>query len=211
MHDKKNPKYTGVKTDTYDLKYGEHDEDVEEELDPEEEEEMSTGYSLQLIHHLIAETPPEDRRRRWLMELRRSILSDEGEFRERIQAIQQEALRIHSEMEAQIEQLTSPANRIGTLLGLPKDDIARVIVGGSEYYANLDTQIDPGTLKKGFSVLLNDAFVVVGELGYNDAGPIAKIADVMPDGRLRIGQEPNAQSVILERSADLTDDQTETR
>ena len=91
------------------------------------------------------------------------------------------------------------------MLGLPKDDIARVIVGGSEYYANLDTELDPGTLKKGFSVLLNDAFVVVGELGYNDAGPIAKIADVMPDGRIRIGQEPNAQTVILERSADLTD------
>ena len=70
---------------------------------------------------------------------------------------------------------------------------------------NLDTELDPGTLKKGFSVLLNDAFVVVGELGYNDAGPIAKIADVIPDGRLRIGQEPNAQTVILERSADLTD------
>ena len=204
MSDKKNPKYAGEKTDTYNLEYDEHDEDVEEEL-ASEEEEMSSGYSLQLIHHLITETPPEDRRRRWLMELRRSILSDEGEFRERIQAIQQEALRIHAEMEAQIEKLTSPANRIGTLLGLPKDGIARVIVGGSEYYANLDTQVDPGALKKGFSVLLNDAFVVVGELGYNDAGPIAKIADVMPDGRLRIGQEPNAQSVVLERSADLTD------
>ena len=193
MYDKKNPKY-----------YEEHDEDAEEELNIEEEE-MSSGYSLQLVHHLITETPPEDRRRRWLMELRRSILSDEGEFRERIQAIQQEALRIHAEMEAQIEQLTSPANRIGTLLELPKEDIARVIVGGSEYYANLDTQIKPETLKKGYSVLLNDAFVVVGELGYNDAGPIAKVADIMPDGRLRIGQEPNAQSVILERSADLTD------
>ena len=204
MYDKKNPKYVGTKTDTYDPKYGEHDEDIEEELDSEEEE-MSSGYSLQLIHHLITETPPEDRRRRWLMELRRSILSDEGEFRERIQAIQQEALRIHAEMEAQIEKLTSPANRIGTLLGLPKEDIARVIVGGSEYYANLDTQIDTETLKKGYSVLLNDAFVVVGELGYNDAGPIAKVADIMPDGRIRIGQEPNAQSVILERSADLID------
>ena len=203
MYDKKNPKYAGTKNETYDLKYGEHDEDTEEELDAEEE--MSSGYSLQLVHHLITETPPEDRRRRWLMELRRSILSDEGEFQERIQAIQQEALRIHAEMEAQIEQLTSPANRIGTLLGLPKEDIARVIVGGSEYYANLDTQMDPKALKKGYSVLLNDAFVVVGELGYNDAGPIAKIADVMPDGRLRIGQEPNAQSVILERSADLSD------
>lgn len=203
MYDKKNPKAAGANPDRYDL-FTEDDEEVEEEL-TSEEEELNSGYSLQLIHHLIAETPPEDRRRRWLLELRRAILSDEGEFRERIHAIQQEALRIHAEMEAQIEKLTSPANRIGTLLGLPKDDIARVIVGGSEYYANLDTELDPGTLKKGFSVLLNDAFVVVGELGYNDAGPIAKIADVIPDGRLRIGQEPNAQTVILERSADLTD------
>ena len=203
MYDKKNPKDVSASPNKYDL-FTEDDEEVEEEL-TSEEDELSSGYSLQLIHHLITETPPEDRRRRWLLELRRSILSDEGEFRERIQAIQQEALRIHAEMEAQIEKLTSPANRIGTLLGLPKDDIARVIVGGSEYYANLDTKLDPGTLKKGFSVLLNDAFVVVGELGYNDAGPIAKIADVMPDGRIRIGQEPNAQTVILERSADLTD------
>ncbi|MDE0683807.1 MAG: AAA family ATPase [Candidatus Poribacteria bacterium] len=203
MYDKKNPKTAGASPDRYDV-FTQDDEEVEEELTAEEEE-MNSGDSLQLIHHLITETPPEDRRRRWLLELRRSILSDEGEFRERIHAIQQEALRIHAEMEAQIEKLTSPANRIGTLLGLPKEDIARVIVGGSEYYANLDTELDPGTLKKGFSVLLNDAFVVVGELGYNDAGPIAKVAEVIPDGRLRIGQEPNAQTVILERSADLMD------
>ena len=203
MYDKKNPKTAGASPDRYDL-FTEDDEDVEDEFVPEEEE-MNSGYSLQLVHQLITETPPEDRRRRWLLELRRAILSDEGEFRERIHAIQQEALQIHAEMEAQIEQLTSPANRIGTLIGLPKEDIARVIVGGSEYYANLDTELDPGTLKKGFSVLLNEAFVVVGELGYNDAGPIAKIADVIPDGRLRIGQEPNAQTVILERSTDLTD------
>ncbi len=203
MYDKKNRKIADVSPDTRDM-FAEHDEELEEELAPEEEE-ASSGYTLQLIHHIIAETPVDDRRRRWLLELRRSILSDEGEFRERIHAIQQEALRIHAEMEAQIEKLTSPANRIGTLLGLPKEDIARVIVGGSEYYANLDTQLDPKTLKKGFSVLLNEAYVVVGELGYNDAGPIAKIADVMPDGRLRIGQEPNAQSIILERSTDLAD------
>ena len=203
MYDTKNPKGAGASPDKYDL-FAEVDEEVEEEL-TSEEEEMNANYSLQLVHHLITETPPEDRRRRWLLELRRSILTDEGEFRERIQAVQQEALRIHAEMEEQIEKLTSPANRIGTLLGLPKEDIARVIVGGSEYYANLDTQLDPKTLKKGISVLLNDAFVVVGELGYNDAGPIAKIADVIPDGRLRIGQEPNAQTVILERAADLMD------
>ena len=204
MYDKKNRRNPGANPDMHDL-FTEHDDEIEDELTLEEDE-ASSGYTLQLIHHIIAETPVDDRRRRWLLELRRSIISDEGEFRERIHAIQQEVLRIHAEMEAQIEKLTSPANRIGTLLGLPKEDIARVIVGGSEYYANLDTKLDPKSLKKGFSVLLNEAYVVVGELGYNDAGPIAKIADVMPDGRLRIGQEPNAQSVILERSTDLADE-----
>jgi proteasome-associated ATPase len=203
MYDKKNRRDPGASPDTHDL-FNEHDDEIEDELTLEEED-ASSGYTLQLIHHIIAETPVDDRRRRWLLELRRSVISDEGEFRERIHAIQQEALRIHAEMEAQIEKLTSPANRIGTLLGLPKEDIARVIIGGSEYYANLDTELDAKALKKGFSVLLNDAYVVVGDLGYNDAGPIAKIADVMPDGRLRIGQEPNAQSVILERSTDLAD------
>ena len=203
MYDKKNRRNPGASPEPHDL-FNEHEDEIEDEL-ALEGEDASSGYTLQLIHHIIAETPVDDRRHRWLLELRRSLLSDEGEFRERIQAIQQEALRIHAEMEAQIEKLTSPANRIGTLLGLPKEDIARVIIGGSEYYANLDTKLDSKTLKKGFSVLLNEAYVVVGELGYNDAGPIAKIADVMPDGRLRIGQEPNAQSVILERSTDLAD------
>ena len=203
MYDKKNRRDSGASPDMHDL-FTEHDDEIEDELTLEEDE-ASSGYTLQLIHHIITETPVDDRRLRWLLELRRSIISDEGEFRERVDAIQQEALRIHAEMEAQIEKLTSPANRIGTLLGLPKEDIARVIVGGSEYYANLDTKLDPKSLKKGFSVLLNEAYVVVGELGYNEAGPIAKIADVLPDGRLRIGQEPNAQSVILERSTDLAD------
>ena len=114
MYDKKNRRDIGAAPDGNDL-FIEDDEELEEELAPEEEE-TSSGYSLQLIHHIIAETPVDDRRRRWLLELRRSILSDEGEFQERIHAIQQEALRIHAEMEAQIEKLTAPANRIGTVL-----------------------------------------------------------------------------------------------
>jgi len=203
MYDKKNRRNVGASPDNYDL-FEEDQDELDEEL-TDEEEELSSGYSLQLVHHIISETPVEDRRRRWLLELRRSIINDEGEFQQRIEAVQQEALRIHAEMEEQIEKLTSPANRIGTLLGLPKEDIARVIIGGSEYYANIAPELEPATLKKGFSVLLNDAFVVIGELGYNDSGPIVTIADVLPDGRLRVGQEPNLQSVILERSADLAD------
>lgn len=170
-----------------------------------EEDATSSGYSLQLIHQIISDTPVEDRRRRWLIELRRSIINDEGEFRHRVRAIEQEAKVILTEMEEQIEKLTAPANRIGTLLAVPTDETARVTVGGSEYYANIDPKLETKNLKKGVNVLLNEAFVVVGELGYNESGPIAKIADVLPDGRLRVGSEPSLQSVIIERAANLID------
>ncbi len=207
MYGKKNPKASGVNRQKPDLILDDDEEleELDEELFEPAGDAPSSGYSLQLIHHILTETPDADRRHRWLLELRRSILRDEGEFQERVHAIQEEALRIHAEMEEQIEQLTAPANRIGTLLGLPKEDIARVIVGGSEYYANVAPELSKNVLKKGISVLLNDAFVVVGELGYNDSGPIAKIVEVMGDGRLRVGQEPNVQGILLERSADLVD------
>ncbi len=204
MYDKKNRSNAGINPDEHKLFYDNEDE-LELDEDEDFEEEMGSGYSLQLIHRIISETPVEDRRRRFLIELRRSIINDEGEFRHRVRAIEEEAQRIHNEMVEQIDKLTAPANRIGTLLATPEDDTARITVGGSEYYANIDPQLETGNLKKGVSVLLNEAFVVVGELGYNESGPIAKIADVLPDGRLRVGSEPSLQSVIIERAADLAD------
>ena len=92
-----------------------------------------------------------------LFQLRRAIIEDEMTFQEAREAI--------VEMQETIEKLTSPANRIGTLLGMPKKEVAHVIIGGSEYYANIDPQLDPAALKIGFSILLNDAYVIVGELG----------------------------------------------
>ena len=204
MYDKKNRSNAGMGPDDHKLFY-DNEEELELEEDIDLEEIMGSGYSLQLIHRIISETPVEDRRRRFLIELRRSIINDEGEFRQRVRAIEQEAERVHSEMVEQIDKLTAPANRIGTLLATPEDDTARISVGGSEYFANVDPQLESDNLKKGVSVLLNEAFVVVGELGYNESGPITKIADVLPDGRLRVGSEPGLQSVIIERAADLVD------
>lgn len=203
MYNKKNPKNVDVSSEEHKFFIDDEDElelDEDEDID---ETSMSSGYSLQLIQHIISETPVEDSRRRWLTELRRSIINDEGEFRHRVRAIEQEAQRIHEEMTEQIDKLTAPANRIGTLLAIAKDDTARITVGGSDYYANIDPQIDSGNLKKGMSVLLNDAFVVVGELGYSESGPIAKVSDILEDGRIRVGSEPSLQSVIIERATEL--------
>ena len=204
MYDKKNRSNADIGPDDHKLFFEDEDELEHDEVE-DIQEELSSGYSLNLVHQIISDTPVEDRRRRMLIELRRAIINDEGEFRQRVRAIEQEAMRIHTEMEEQIEKLTAPANRIGTLLAVPEDDTARVTVGGSEYYANIDPQLEKENLKKGVSVLLNEAFVVVGDLGYNESGPIATISDVLPDGRLRVGSEPSLQSVIIERAADLSD------
>ena len=177
-------------TDRLDL----YDDDFAEESD-EIEEDVGTPRSLMLVDQLLYATHEDDRRRSLLYELRRAIIEDEVTFQEARQAI--------VEMQETVDKLTAPANRIGTLLGFPKKGSARVIVGGSDYLANIDSQLDPYAFKIGFSVLLNEAYVIVGELGYSDAGPIGKIGDILPDGRLRVGQEPTTQAVILERSTDL--------
>ena len=166
------------------------------------EEDVGTPLSLKLVNRLLYETHEKDYRRSLLYELQREILEEQRMILEHKETIQ-EAQQAIVDMQETIDKLTAPANRIGTLLGFPKKGVARVIVGGSEYFANIDSQLDPYSFKVGFSVLLNEAYVIVGELGYSDAGPIGKIGDVLPDGRLRVGQEPATQAVILERSTDL--------
>lgn len=191
MHDNKNRNQTERR---YDDSVDIYDADFDEKSD-EIEEDIGTPRSLMLVDQLLYATHENDRRRSLLFELRRAIIEDEVTFQEARQAI--------IDMQETVDKLTAPANRIGTLLGFPKKGIARVIVGGSEYLANIDSRLDPYSFKIGFSVLLNEAYVIVGELGYSDAGPIGKIGDILPDGRLRVGQEPTTQAVILERSTDL--------
>ncbi|HEX8679080.1 MAG TPA: AAA family ATPase, partial [Chthoniobacterales bacterium] len=59
-------------------------------------------------------------------------------------------------------------------------------------------------LKKGTRVLVNEAYVIVGDHGFETAGPVTKITEVLSGDRLRVGGEHGLQSTILQRSADLT-------
>src|SRR6266567_4005201 len=58
-------------------------------------------------------------------------------------------------------------------------------------------------IKKGTRVLVNEAFVIVGDLGFETAGPVTKITEVLGNDRLRVGSEHGLQSMVLQRSADL--------
>src|SRR5215813_13227606 len=152
---------------------------------------------LDRIDLLIATLPPGDAMRRELLDLRLEISQREEIFVEARQTIEK--------LEEVIKKVTSPANRIGTFLGSIGKDTAHIVVGGADYYCNVDPRIPMAKLKKGTRVLVNEAFVVVGDLGFEPAGPVTKVTEVIGKDRLRVGSEHGLQSMVLQRSADLAD------
>src|SRR5205814_962433 len=151
---------------------------------------------LDRVDLLIATLPPGDALRRELLNLRMEISQREEIFIEARQTIEK--------LEEVIKKVTSPANRIGTFLGSVGKETAHIVVGGADYYCNVDPRIPLPKLKKGTRVLVNEAFVIVGDLGFEPAGPVTKVTEVIGTDRLRVGNEHGTQSLVLQRSAQLT-------
>jgi proteasome-associated ATPase len=150
---------------------------------------------LDRVDLLLATLPPGDALRRELLDLRMEICQREEVFVEARQTIEK--------LEEVIKKVTSPANRIGTFLGNVGKETAHIVVGGADYYCNVDPRIPIAKLKKGTRVLVNEAFVIVGDLGFEPAGPVTKVTEVIGTDRLRVGNEHGTQSLVLQRSAPL--------
>src|SRR5205814_1476084 len=161
-----------------------------------EEGDAGPDNLLDSFDRVSGSLPPGDPIRRDLLELRPQINAQ--------QETMVEARRMIEKLEQVIKKVTSPANRIGTFLDATSKDTAHIVVGGADYYCNIDPRISLAKLKKGTRVLVNEAFVIVGDLGFETAGPITKINEILGDDRLRVGSEHGLQSMVLQRSADLT-------
>ncbi|MCZ6801167.1 MAG: peptidase, partial [Nitrospirae bacterium] len=153
--------------------------------------------SLELIDQCLASLPEGDERIALLYQLRHRFIE--------ITTTAQQHESERSKMQAVIEKLTAPANRIGTLIGLPEDGVARIMVGGAEYYANVDLQLEGDIPKVGHQILVNEAYVVIRSLGYDRSGPIVKVREVLKEGRLRIDQEAGRQGILIQRADDLAE------
>jgi len=151
--------------------------------------------SSERLDRILASLKDDEPLRRALVELRSSIAEQEETISEARQTLEK--------MEQIIKKVTSPANRIGTFLGSPAKETAQIVVGGSDYYCNVDPRIHLSKLKKGTRVLVNEAYVIVGDLGYDTGGPVVKITEVIGPDRLRVGGEHGLQSIVLQRSGDL--------
>jgi proteasome-associated ATPase len=164
--------------------------------DRSDELPLKTGTDpLDLIEQCLAAFPEGDARQKLLYKLRHAVMLSQA-------AHQQRELEFKKASEV-VAKLTAPANRIGTLLDVPSEGFARIVVGGAEYYANVDPRVSDADLKVGTQILVNEAYAVIKTLGYDRNGPILKLAEAMSDGRLRFEQDMGRQSLILQRSTDL--------
>ncbi|MDQ6654595.1 MAG: peptidase, partial [Verrucomicrobiota bacterium] len=134
---------------------------------------------LQAFDRVMALVDPRDPLRHELLAVRAGIEDHEEMI--------SDAREMIVKLEEVIKKVTSPANRIGTFLGSPSKATAHIVVGGSDYYCNLDPRLNVAELKKGTRVLVNEAYVVVGDLGFETAGPVTKVTEVMGKDRLRVG------------------------
>ncbi len=164
--------------------------------DRNDEPSSKTGTDpLELIEQCLASFPEGDARQKLLYKLRHAVTLS--------QASQQQREVEFKKVGEVVAKLTAPANRIGTLLDIPGEGLARIVVGGAEYYANVDPRVSDTDLKVGTQILVNEAYAVIKTLGYDRNGPILKLVEAMSDGRLRFEQEMGRQSLILQRSTDL--------
>ncbi len=166
--------------------------------DPKHDGSPNDEHTISLLESFdraVALLPPSDFVRNQFLALRAEIEAQEemvGDAREMIEKLEQV-----------IKKVTSPANRIGTFLGSPSRDTAQIVVGGADYYCNVDPRISLARLQKGTRVLVNEAYVIVGDVGFETAGPVTKVAEVLGTDRIRVGAEHGAQSLVLQRSAQL--------
>ncbi len=138
--------------------------------------------------------------------LRAELLDLSAELRER-EDIMDDARETIEKLEAVVAKVTAPANRIGIFLtAYPRFEngrplvLAQIVVGGQEYFCNLDPRVDVRTLRRGTRVLVNEAFAVVGEIGYDRAGPVVKVVELLAGDRLRVGSGVGEQNTVVYRS-----------
>jgi proteasome-associated ATPase len=171
--------------------------DPSQEPTPISDEPTSRSGSdpLELLEQCLALFPESDPRQKLLYKVRHAVILSQAANRQR-----EVEFKKVSDV---VAKLTAPANRIGMLLDLPGDGLAHIVVGGAEYFANVDPRVAEGDLKLGTQILVNEAYAVIRTLGYDRNGPILKLTEAMTDGRLRFEQEMGRQSLILRRSSDL--------
>lgn len=152
----------------------------------------------QIIERLEQHIPQEDTKGQSYIY---SLKSEATKIERSIESVQEEVQKY----EEAYDKLTQPANRIGIFMNHRNDGQALIFLGEQAYVVNLDPKLDnPEQLEPGTSVLLNDAYAIVGTVTSLSLGNIVKVNQILESNRLRIGADAqNQQGKLIVRAKEL--------
>ncbi|HVE92595.1 MAG TPA: proteasome ATPase, partial [Actinomycetota bacterium] len=100
---------------------------------------------------------------------------------ERLVAMLQEARQQVALLREEVEKLTAPPSGFGVFLGLNGDGTINVFTGGRKLRVNVHPSIDAKLLGLGQELVLNEALNVVETSGFEPAGEVVTLKEVMED------------------------------
>ncbi|HVL80635.1 MAG TPA: proteasome ATPase [Actinomycetota bacterium] len=101
---------------------------------------------------------------------------------ERLVGVLREARQQIALLREEVEKLTAPPSGFGVFLGLNDDGTANIFTGGRKLRVNVHPTLDPKQIALGQEVMLNEALNVVEACGFETAGEVVTIKEVLEEG-----------------------------
>jgi proteasome-associated ATPase len=104
----------------------------------------------------------------------------------------------------EVEKLTQPPSVYGSFLDFNSDGTVDVFASGRKMRVALHPGIDPGIVRRGSEVVLNEAFTVIGVRDVDGQGEVVTVKEVIDERRVLISGRGDEERVV-ERSEGLAD------
>lgn len=114
---------------------------------------------------------------------------------ERLATLLKEASSQLLSLRGEIERLASPPSGYGIVLETNEDKSLDIFIGGRKLRVNASPTIDIKSLRPGQEVMLNESMNVVAAFGYESAGEIVTLKEVLTNGRVLVVSRADEERV----------------
>jgi proteasome-associated ATPase len=137
---------------------------------------------LALVRRKLTESPRQVRQLEERLAAAQAQLARVNEQNERMVATLKEARSQIVTLKEEIDRLAQPPSGYGVFLTAHEDGTIDVFTGGRKLRVAVSPTIDVATLRRGQEVMLNDALNVVDALGFERAGEVVMLKELLEPG-----------------------------
>src|SRR5882724_205471 len=137
---------------------------------------------LALVRRKLTESPRHVRQLEERIAATQAQLARLTENNERLVATLKEARAQIVTLKEEVDRLAQPPSGYGIFLGRFEDGTVDVFTGGRKLRVAVSPAVDASALQRGQEVLLNDALNIVDALGFERAGEVVMLKEILDGG-----------------------------